>query len=138
MQATAEAQVTPTVALDEVVSRYIKLRDKKAELESAHKKAVEPINTAMERCEAYLLNTLNGMGVESVKTPFGTAYTKTAVSATVADWPSLLEFIKANDLWPMLKRDVTKSVVQEYRDAHNDLPPGINWTETRVLNIRRS
>lgn len=134
----SEVIEAPTASIDSVVERYIKLRDKKAELEAAHKKALEPLNTAMERCEAYLLNTLNGMGVESVKTAHGTAFTKVSTSASVADWPILLDFIKANELWPMLERRVSKTVVQEYRDEHNDLPPGINWTESRVLNIRRT
>lgn len=130
--------VETNTVIGDVTAKYIALRDKKAELDAAHKQKVEAIDTAMKRCEAYLLNTLNGMGLDSVKTPAGTVFTKVATSATVADWPMLLEFVKANDLWPMLKKDVAKSVVQEYREEHNDLPPGINWSETRVLNIRRA
>lgn len=128
----------PPVALDDVVDRYVKLRDKKAEMDAAHKLALEPINAAMDRCETYLLATLKGMGVESVRTSAGTAFTKTAVSVTVANWPALLDFIKTKNMWSMLKRDVTKSVVQEYREEHNDLPPGVSWSEARVVNIRRA
>lgn len=122
----------------DVTEKYIALRNKKAEMDAEHKKKMEAINNAMERCEAYLLNTLNGLGLDSVRTPAGTVFTKVATSATVADWPMLLEFVKRNDLWAILKKDVAKSVVQEYREEHNDLPPGINWSETRVLNIRKA
>lgn len=122
----------------DVTEKYIALRNKKAEMDAEHKKKMEAINSAMERCEAYLLNTLNGLGLDSVRTPAGTVFTKVATSATVADWPMLLEFVKRNDLWAILKKDVAKSVVQEYREEHNDLPPGINWSETRVLNIRKA
>jgi len=78
------------------------------------------------------------MGIDSIKTAAGTAYTKVATSATVADWPLVLGFIQKHELWPMLEKRVSKSVVETYREEHNDLPPGINWTETRVLNIRRT
>lgn len=135
------SEVVETTAIDrtiaDVTEKYIQLRNRKAEMDAEHKKKMEAINSAMDRCEAYLLNTLNGMGVDSVKTPAGTVFTKVASSATVADWPMLLEFVKRNELWAVLKKDVAKSVVQEYRDEHNDLPPGINWSETRVLSIRK-
>jgi hypothetical protein len=123
--------------LTDIAERYVALRDKKAQMDAEHKKKMEAINTAMNRCEAYLLATLNGMGVESVRTKGGTVSIQTATSATVADWPMVLDFIKQHELWAMLEKRVAKTVVAEYREEHNDIPPGINWTETRVLSIKR-
>lgn len=133
-----EASVKPAVKVDELVSAYIKLRDKKAKMTADFKDSVAPIDDAMARCEAFLLSTLNAMGLESTRTPYGTAYTTTAVSATVADWPLVLDYVKKNELWPMLEKRVSKDFVRAFKAEHNDIPPGINWTETRVLNIRRS
>lgn len=129
-------QETPQIAA--IVEKYIALRDRKAELKAAYEASVKDIDTAMERVENHLLRQMQEMGVESVRTPYGTPYISLRTSATVADWEVVLDFIKRHDEWHMLERRVNKTVVDEFRKAHNDLPPGINWREERVVNIRRS
>lgn len=129
-------QDAPQVAA--LVERYIALRDRKTELKAAYDASVADIDTAMERVENYLLHVMQELGVESVRTPFGTPYISRRTSASVADWESFLDFVKRNDEWSMLKRDVTKTVIASWRAAHNDLPPGLNWREERVVNIKRS
>jgi hypothetical protein len=129
-------QATPNVGA--IVEKYLALRDRKAELKAAYDASVKDIEAAMERVENYLLRIMQEQGLESVRTPFGTPYISRRTSATVADWESFLDFVKANDEWSMLKRDVSKAVVEQYRNEHNDLPPGLNWREERVVNIKRS
>lgn len=133
---TEEVRESPQVAA--IVEKYIALRDRKAELKAAYDASVKDIDVAMERVENYLLRTLQELGVESVRTPFGTPYISKRTSASVADWESFLDFVKTNDEWAMLKRDVAKTVVATWREEHNDLPPGLNWREERVVNIKRS
>ena len=31
-----------------------------------------------------------------------------------------------------------KQAVEQYKEEHGDLPPGINWREEVVVNVRRS
>lgn len=120
-----------------IVERYVALRDKKAELKKAYDDSVADIDTAMARIENFLLAKMQELGVESVSTPFGTPYISKRTGASVADWEATLSWIKANGEWEMLERRVNKTVVTAWRDEHNDLPPGLNWTEERVVNIRR-
>lgn len=133
---TEAVKESPQVAA--IVEKYVALRDRKAELKAAYDASVKDIDAAMERVENYLLRTMQELGVESVRTPFGTPYISRRTSATVADWEAVLDFVRANDEWHMLERRVNKTVVETYRDEHNDLPPGINWREERVVNIRRA
>lgn len=130
--------VQSPVNMGAIVEKYLALRDRKAELKAAYDASVKDIDVAMERVENYLLRVMQEQGLESVRTPFGTPYISRRTSATVADWESFLGFVKANDEWSMLKRDVSKTVVEQYRNEHNDLPPGLNWREERVVNIKRS
>lgn len=130
--------VQSPVNVGAIVEKYLALRDRKAELKAAYDASVKDIDVAMERVENYLLRVMQEQGLESVRTPFGTPYISRRTSATVADWESFLGFVKANDEWSMLKRDVSKTVVEQYRNEHNDLPPGLNWREERVVNIKRS
>ena len=132
------AETATDTPLDSIVERYIKLRDKKGEMKKAYDASVAPIDTAMERCEAFIMATLNQVGGDNVKTKFGTAYKKTNTFASVADWPMILEWVKANDGWGMLKRDVSKAFVESYKEEHNDLPPGINWRMETVINVKRN
>jgi hypothetical protein len=127
----------PAVKLDAIVERYIQLRDKKAEMKKAFDKSVEDIDNALAKLENFLLGTLQSQGVDSVKTPAGTAYRTTKTSATVEDWDAALAFIKENDAWNMLDKKVNKTAVVEYKDAHKALPPGVKWREEFAVNVRR-
>lgn len=127
-----------TPAVDEIVARYIALRDKKAEIKAKYDAEVEAIDAAMSRVENYLLKLMTELGVESIRTSAGTPYVSRRTSATVADWEVFLDWVRSNGEWSMLERRANKTAVQSWREEHNDLPPGLNWREERVVNIKRS
>jgi len=133
-----EVAEAPAPTLDQVVLKYIALRDKKAEHKKAYDAKIEAIDAGLEKLEAFIKASLEQLGVESVRTSAGTAYQSTRTSATAADWPMVLEWIRANEHWDMLEKRVNKSFVESYRNEFEDLPPGVNWREERVINIRRS
>ena len=124
--------------LSEAVSIYIKMRDKKAQMKEEFDASVAPLNEKMEKLEAKLLDVFNKTGMDSVKTEFGTAYTTTRVTASVADREIFMTHVKENDDWAMLEVRASKSAVEQYRETNNDLPPGISLREERVVNVRRS
>lgn len=124
--------------LSEAVSIYIKMRDKKAQMKAEFDASVAPLNEKMEKLEAKLLDVFNKTGMDSVKTEFGTAYTTTRVTASVADREIFMNHVKENDEWALLEVRASKTAVEQYRDNNNDLPPGISMREERVVNIRRS
>lgn len=124
--------------LDAIIERYVKLRDKKAQLKAAFDTSVADINTALERCEAVIMQQLDAQGVESIRTDFGTAFKSVTASATVADWELTLDFIRQNELWDMLEKRVSKASVEQYKLDNNDLPPGINYRQAVSLNVRRA
>lgn len=125
-------------AIDGLVERYLALRDKKAEYKAEYDAKVEAIEQAMTKVENYLLKLMQDLGVESIRTAVGTPYISRRSSASVSDWESFLGFVRENDNWEMLERRANKTVVQQWREEHNDLPPGLNWREERVVNIKRS
>ncbi len=121
----------------EVVERYIALRDKKAEIKAEYDGKIEAIDNALKRCEAFILQFLDATGGESIRTAAGTAYVSTRTSATSDDWDSTLKFIIENEQWAMLEKRVAKGYVEAYKEAHNDLPPGVSWRAERVVGFRR-
>ena len=124
--------------LSEAVSIYIKMRDKKAQMKAEFDASIAPLNEKMEKLEAKLLDVFNKTGMDSVKTEFGTAYTTTRVTASVADREIFMTHVKENDDWALLEVRASKTAVEQYRDTNNDLPPGVSMREERVVNVRRS
>ena len=125
--------------LSDAVSLYIQLRDQKSQMKADFEASVAPLQEKMDKLEAKLLEVFNKTGMDSVKTEFGTAYATVRTSASIADRDSFMDFVKANEEWALLEVRVSKTAVEQYRSANDDeLPPGINVREERVVNVRRS
>jgi cell division GTPase FtsZ len=124
--------------LSDVVAKYIEYRDMKAALKAEYDLKAAKIDEQLEKIEAKLLEVLDQTGGKSFSTPAGTAYISVRSSASVADREAFMEFVKRQEEWPLLEVRASKTGVQQFRDLNNDLPPGINWREERVVNIRRS
>lgn len=117
----------------EVVQEYVRLRDQKAALE-AQKKEVQ---AKMDAIEIKLMRAFEQMGIESLKTPFGTAYTSTRTSASVADKEVFMEYVKAHEDWGLLEVRASKTAVEQFREMNEVLPPGVSWSQEIVVNVRK-
>lgn len=124
--------------IEELVEKYVALRDKKAQIKAKYDAEVAKVDDVLDRVEAALLKHFDSVGVESVSTKAGTAYKSTRNSATVGDWDSFLHFVQQQEAWNFLERRVSKTAVEEFRSANDDLPPGVNYRSEVVVNIRRS
>jgi hypothetical protein len=125
--------------LSEAVGLYVQMRDQKAQMKAEFDAKVAPITEKMDKLEAKLLDVFNRTGMDSIKTEFGTAYATTRSTASVADREVFMEYVKANDEWGLLEVRTSKSAIDQYRSANdNELPPGVNLREERVVNVRRS
>lgn len=117
---------------------FIGLRDKRAKRKAAFTNDDLDDRTKQDRIENEFLSRFNDRGIDNVSARgVGTAFRNVRASATVGDWDSLLAHIQENDAWEMLERRVNKTAVQQFRDEHEDLPPGVNWSETQTINFRR-
>lgn len=125
--------------LSDAVAIYIKLRDQKAQMKAEFEAQVAPIQDKMDKLEGKLLEVFNQTGMDSVKTEFGTAYATVRTTASIADRDAFMEFVKAKEEWSLLEVRVSKTAVEQFRASNDDeLPPGVNIREERVVNIRRS
>lgn len=73
----------PTI--EEVVAKYVSLRDRKAEIAKRQQEELAPIGEAMLNIEAWLLNRMNELGVENLKTASGTPYKANSNSVKLSD-----------------------------------------------------
>lgn len=124
--------------MDELVAIYIKLRDKKSRLKADYDAAKAKYDEAQDRIEAEMLRQFGEMGVDSIKTAAGTAYTATATSVTIEDWDAYRTFItQQEDPFMFIERRPSKAAVEAFRAANDDIPPGLKWNATKTVNFRR-
>jgi hypothetical protein len=126
------------LTMDALAERYIQLRDWKQETDRAHKAEMARADQVLNKMEARMLQMMQAQGVESVRTPHGTAYQSTKMYVGVADWDIALDFIRKNELWNMLEKRVSKTAVDQYKEVHDDVPPGLNIRQELTVNFRRS
>jgi len=120
----------------QLIENYLKLRRKIKEIEKKHLEELLPYNDLKTQIETALLKHLDDAGVDSTKCKAGTAYKSTATSVTVRDWPSTLEFIKANELWDLLEARVGKTVALEIVEENKSPIPGVEISQATVLRVR--
>lgn len=126
-----------TVKIEDVIKAYMTLRIQKEEVERIAKEQVLGFKANMERIEAYLLQRMEEDGVSSFKTPYGTAFATESEFASVADWMEVVEYVKAQDAFHLLEKRVSKTAIRTWMNEGNALPPGVNWTVKRDVNIRK-
>jgi len=126
--------------LDDVslLKMFIALRDRRARRKADYNVDDAGDKDKQSNIEVEFLKRFNERGIDNVSSNgVGTAYRSTRASATVGDWDALLEHIQKDDAWEMLERRVSKAAVLQYKEENADLPPGVNWSETQVINFRR-
>jgi hypothetical protein len=123
--------------LDQVIAGVLSLRKQIDVKKQAHKDELAPLNLKMEKLEAFLQLQLTTLGTTSFAAKgIGTAYLQNTVSVTVEDWDATLSWIKDTGLWEMLERRVSKTVVQEYMEGHEVIPPGVKVRTEVEVRVR--
>jgi hypothetical protein len=126
--------------LDDVslLKLFIALRDRRTQRKAAYTDDDAGDKGKQDKIEIEFLRRFQDRGIDNVSArEIGTAYKTTRSSATVGDWDALLDHVKECEAWEMLERRVNKTAVEQFKSVEGDLPPGVNWSETQVVNFRR-
>jgi len=126
-----------SLTIDQVISAYLKLRNKKESIEAETKDKVKGLKEQMAKLEAWIKEKADTDGVTSFKTAHGTAFLTTTDYANVADWDAVLNFIVENDAYDMLEKRVSKTAVRGYIEATKAVPSGVNYGTRIDVNVRK-
>lgn len=121
-----------------LVDLYVRLRDRRAVRKAQFENDDADDKAKQEKIEGLLLQRFREDGVTAISGPAGTAYTKKTTSVTMADGGIFFDFCKNNDAWALADVRPNKTNIAAYREENDDLPPGVNWSETTTVAIRRS
>jgi hypothetical protein len=123
---------------DLLIKKYIALRDARTERKRAYEADDEKDKVMMGKIENDMLRRLNERGTDSSTVRgVGVAFKKTRSYCSVADWDIFFKYVQDHQAWSMLTHAASKEAVAEFKEANNDLPPGLNWTETIAVNFNR-
>jgi len=123
--------------LETHTANFIMLRDKKAALSSAFKKAEADIVADMDVIKRKLLDYCDDTGVESVRTKSGMFYRSTKTRYWASDWAEMHEFIKDNDAFDFFEKRLSQGAVKAFIEENPDvLPPGLKIDNEYVVTVR--
>ena len=123
---------------DMAVERYLSVRKQIDDLDRQYKEAKAPLTEKLVALENWITAKAQEDGLETIKTPHGTGYWSTHSTATVASREELFTFCKEHDAWDLVESRASKTGVKSYIEAHGAPPPGVNFSSTRVFNLRKA
>lgn len=123
---------------DIAAERYLQVRNQIESLEREHKTAKAVLTEKLIALENWMTAKAQEDGLETVKTPHGTAYWSTHHTATVGSREEFFNFCKEHDAWDMVESRASKTGVKSYIEAHGAPPPGVNFSSAKVFNMRKA
>ena len=126
-------------SLDTLARVYLKMRDKKTELNREHNATIAKIESDMARVKSALLEHMKSNGVESVRTEHGTVYRTVRTTYFTSDWDSMNKFILEHQVPDLLEKRIHQTNMKEFLTTHPELlPPGLNANTEYSVGVRRS
>ncbi len=124
--------------IETVVQKFLELRDLRSEKKKAWEKEDSDLKAKQNRLEIWFLNKIQELGVDSITTEFGTAYTTTETKGSCNDWQAFWEWLVKYGRMDLLEKRISIKGIKEYLDETGALPPAVNINKERVVRIRRS
>lgn len=123
--------------IEEAVSGYRTLRERKTEITARHTEELKPIREKMDLIEAWLHKQLNDLKVESFKTAEGTAYTTRTTSVKITDWSTALQSIVEQDLFHMLEKKLSSKQLELFLNEEGHNLPGTELSFNTNVRVRK-
>jgi hypothetical protein len=134
-----EVESQAAVPLEKLTRIYIKMRDKKAELETELENQVGKLENDMGTVKAAILNHMKSLGVESLRTDAGTVYRTVRTKYSTSDWESMGKFILEHGVPELLEKRIQQTNMRVFLEENPDLlPPGLNSNMEYSVTIKRS
>jgi hypothetical protein len=135
--------VTPTmpqtIDMEKYIAKYLALRDKVSEMKKRHKEELAPFNEAQDMLEAMFLKHLIAVGTDSAATKgVGTVYRTTKRSATIQDATEFRKYVLENNAWDLVDLKANAPAVAAFIEEQAAPPPGVNFTQTTEVGVRRA
>jgi len=132
------SEIETPLGVDTLVENYVSLRDQIKGRETEHKEELKPLKELLDNLNGVLLEKLNQVGGNSIATDSGTVYRTEKKSASLADPKAFMDYVLENNAFDLLDRKANVTAVTEFIKENNAPPPGVNFSSTYVVGVRRA
>lgn len=133
-----EAEESGDATLSDMISTYIRLRDKKAEVKKMHDGVIKKYDTAMDEIGLFIKGWLAQQKVNAISCGEGVAFIHRKRSATVADTALFREYVIENKNFDLADFRAKVEAVEDYvKDHDGQLPPGTNFRVFETVRVNR-
>lgn len=122
--------------IDDIIVKYIAIRDAKGAAKAAFDKETERMNLALAKLEGMIQQKLEEAGAESFKTEHGTAFTKRRSSVSVKDRDEFYGWAVATGNLGAIDMKANAKAVRELLHDGTEVP-GVNYSESIQVGVRR-
>lgn len=125
-------------SVEEIVSIYIQMRDKKKAIQDEADRKVAEIEEDMKVLTEHLLAVCNEAGADSIRTGAGTVMRGIKTRYWTSNWESLYGLIVDNDAFGLLEKRIQQTNMKQFLEDNPDLfPEGLNVDKEYTITIRR-
>jgi len=123
---------------EQLVTVYIKMREKRQQLQREFDEADGKIKEQQDAVTQALLELCKDMGAEGLRTPAGSVFRTVKTRYWSNDWASMKEFIKENDAFELMEQRVHQTNMKSFLEENpGKVPPGLNVDSKYSVTVRR-
>lgn len=127
------------VKVDKLVKVYIKIRDARAALARKYEDEDGRLEEQQDTIKRALLDVCKDVGVDSLKTQFGTASRTVKTRYSTTDWEAFIDFCKENDTFGLIERRIGQLSMKDFLAENPEVRiPGLNADSYYDISVRRS
>lgn len=126
------------VPIEQIVSTYIKLRDKRDMMYQEFKEKTAQIEEDMQILKHKLVDISKETGVTSFSSPSGVAYRTVKNRYWTNDWGSFYSFMQEHGAMGLLEKRIHQTSMKEFLEDNPEVhPPGLHVDSEYEITIRR-
>lgn len=118
------------------VQKYIDLRDENKRLADEAEKKIAENKAVMEKLGIWIELKAQQDGLDKVPTKYGTVFWTEGARCNVVNSEAFFDFVKENEAWELMEKRASKTGVRDYIGTNKQVPPGVDYTTFRQINVR--
>jgi hypothetical protein len=126
------------IPIEQIVSTYIKLRDKRDMMYQDFKEKTAQIEEDMQTLKHKLVEISKETGATSFSSPSGIAYRTVKNRYWTNDWGSFYQFMQEHGAMGLLEKRIHQTSMKEFLDENPEVhPPGLHVDSEYEITVRR-
>jgi hypothetical protein len=126
------------LTVEDLVSVYVTIRDRKRELEASVAEQVKELDEELSIIASALLDACKDTGADSIRTKSGTVIRSVKSKYWTNDWESMWAFIRDNNAMELLEKRIHQTNMKQFLEENQDKhPAGLNIDSEFTITVRK-